>query len=131
MIFLGEGPVARQQLLWLACCLRELAREAEDNLALLGLLKAIVSDLLADRDLSLVLLEWLQRQFAPNTSEREFGSWGSTWDYIRRYDIRSLKGEMVKSCEECEIANFLYLNAVRYEYEWDYEHDTATEEKLQ
>ena len=31
--------------------------------------------------------------------------------------------------EECEIANFLYLNSVPYEYEAPYEHDTATPEK--
>ena len=33
--------------------------------------------------------------------------------------------------EECEIANFLYLNGVPYEYEAPYEHDTATPEKRQ
>lgn len=47
------------------------------------------------------------------------------------YTIRSLKGERVKSFEECEIANFLYLNGVSYEYENSYEHDTATPEKRQ
>ena len=108
-----------------------LAREAEDNLALLGLLKEIVADLLADRDLSVVLLKWFQGQFAPYRNEQEFRSWGEYWDYIRRYDIRSLKGEKVKSYEECEITNFLYLNGVPYEYEADYEHDTATPDKRQ
>ena len=106
-----------------------LAREAEDNLALQGLLKGIVADLLADRDLSVVLLKWFQGQFAPYRNEQDFGSWGEYWDYIRRYDIRSLQGEKVKSYEECEIANFLYLNGVSYEYETKYEHATATAEK--
>ena len=55
-----------------------LAREAEDNLALLGPLKEIVADLLADRDLSVVLLKWFQGQFAPYRNEQEFRSWGST-----------------------------------------------------
>ncbi len=108
-----------------------LAKEAEDNTALLGLLKAIVADLLADRDLSVVLLKWFQGQFAPYRNEQDFQSWDEYWDYIRRYDIRSLKGERVKSYEECEIANFLYLHGVPYEYEADYEHDTATAEKRQ
>ena len=85
-----------------------LAREAEDPRALLGLLKGIVSDLLADRDLSGVLLKWFQGQFAPYRSELECRNWGEYWDYIRRLDIRSLKGEKVKSFEECEIANLLY-----------------------
>ena len=108
-----------------------LASEAEDPRALLGLLKAIVANLLADRDLSGVLLKWFQGQFAPHKSELECRNWGEYWDYIRRFDIRSLKGEKVKSFEECEIANFLYLNGVSYAYEAAYEHDTATPEKRQ
>ena len=51
---------------------------------------------------------------------------GAYWDYIRRYEIRALKGEQVKSFEECEIANFLYLHGVNYEYERTYGHDTGT-----
>ena len=108
-----------------------LAKEAEDNAALLALLKAIVADLLADRDLSGALLKWFQDQFAPYRNEQDFQNWDEYWDYIRRFDIRSLKGEKVKSYEECEIANFLYLHGVPYEYEADYEHDTATAEKRQ
>ena len=108
-----------------------LARAAEDARALLGLLKGIVGELLADRNLSAILLKWFQGRFAPYRSEHECRTWGEYWDYIRRYDIRSLKGEKVKSFEECEIANFLYLNGVSYEYEAAYEHDTATPEKRQ
>ena len=37
----------------------------------------------------------------------------------------------MKSYEECEIANFLYLNGIAYEYEAPYEHETATAEKRQ
>ena len=108
-----------------------LAKVAEDDKALLGLLKHIVADLLADRDISPILLNWFQDRFAPYKSEHEFRSWGEYWEYIRRHEIRSLKGEKVKSFEECEIANFLYLNGVPYKYECAYEHDTATHEKRQ
>jgi len=108
-----------------------LAKVAEDQGALLHLLKGIVDDLLADRDLSAKLLDWFQGKFAPYRSEQECRSWGEYWDYIRRYDIRSLQGERVKSFEECEIANYLYLHGVPYEYEAAYEHDTATPEKRQ
>ena len=108
-----------------------LAKVAEDDKALFGLLKRIVADLLADREISPILLNWFQDQFAPYKSEHEFRSWGEYWEYIQRHEIRSLKGEKVKSFEECEIANFLYLNGVPYEYEHAYEHDTATREKRQ
>ena len=42
-----------------------------------------------------------------------------------------MKGDKVKSYEECEIANVLYLNGITYEYEAPYKHDTATSEKRQ
>ena len=106
-----------------------LAKAAEDEKALIDLLKSIVTDLAAERKFWGFLLEWFQSQFAPYRSEHDFRSQGEYWDYVRRYEIRSLKGEKVKSYEECEIANFLYLNGVPYEYERVYEHDTATSEK--
>ena len=37
----------------------------------------------------------------------------------------------MRSFEECEIANFLYLNGVSYEYEAPYEHDLATADRRQ
>ena len=108
-----------------------LARTAENDRALFDLLKGIVADLLADGALSETVLRWFQDGFAPYRSEHEFDTWGAYWNYIRRHDIRSLKGDKVKSYEECEIANFLYLNGVAHEYEAPYEHETATAEKRQ
>ena len=103
-----------------------LAKVAEDDRALTDLLKRIVADLRTDRTISATLLSWFQEQFAPYRSQSEFQTWGAYWDYIRRYGIRSLEGEQVKSFEECEIANFLYLHGVNYEYERAYEHNTGT-----
>lgn len=108
-----------------------LAASAENDRALFDLLKGIVADLLADGEVSAVLLGWFQDQFAPYRSEHEFSNWGEYWEYIRRNDILSLKGDRVKSFEECEIANFLYLHGVAYEYEAPYEHETATAERRQ
>ena len=108
-----------------------LARTAENDRALFDRLKGIVADLLTDSALSVSLLEWFQDRFASYRSEHEFGNWGEYWNYIRQNDIRSLKGDRVKSYEECEIANFLYLNGIAYEYEAPYEHETATAEKRQ
>ncbi len=95
------------------------------------LLKDIIADLLANSELSTALLEWFRDRFAPYRSEHECRSWSEYYDHIRKFDIRSLKGEAVRSFEECEIANFLYLNGVAYEYEAPYEHDLATSQKRQ
>lgn len=45
--------------------------------------------------------------------------------------IRTLRGEPVKSLEECMIANWLFYNGVDYQYERDYEHETATADHSQ
>ena len=108
-----------------------LAATAENDRTLFDLLKGIVADLLADDELSGTLHEWFREEFAPYRSEHEFRNWGEYHDYIRKFDIRTLKGETVRSFEECEIANFLYLNGVAYEYEAPYEHDLATSQKRQ
>jgi len=42
-------------------------------------------------------------------------------DYLREIETRSLKGDLVKSFEELEIANFLYINGIDYVYEHEYE----------
>ncbi len=108
-----------------------LAQFAEDDKALFDLLKSMIADLVADPKFSNVMLKWFEDHFAPYRSEYDFRTQGEYWDYIRANEIRSLQGERVKSFEECEIANFLYLNGVRYEYETSYEHETATSEKRQ
>ena len=76
-----------------------LAKAAEDEKALIDLLKSIVTGLAAERKFWGFLLEWFQSQFAPYRSEHDFRSQGEYWDYVRRYEIRSLKGEKVKSYE--------------------------------
>jgi len=108
-----------------------LAKVAEDDRALFDLLKSIVADLLENQKFSNLMITWFQNHFAPYRSETEFRNQGEYWNYIRANEIRSLKGEKLKSFEECEIANFLFLNGVPYEYERPYEHETATPERRQ
>ena len=108
-----------------------LAKVAEDDKSLFDLLKNIIADLLADPKFSNVMLRWFEEHFVPHRSEHEFRTQGEYWDYVRANEIRSLQGEKLKSFEECEIANFLYLNGVPYEYERSYEHETATSERRQ
>lgn len=54
-----------------------------------------------------------------------FKSLGEYNNYILENDIRTLQGELVKSYEECEIANFLYRQGISYEYETNYQVNTA------
>ena len=108
-----------------------LAKTATDNTALLDLLKGIIGELLGHHEHGRALIRWLAYSARPYCSEHEFRSLGEYYGYIRNQEIRSLQGELVRSFEECTIANFLYLNGIRYEYERLYEHDTATAKKSQ
>ncbi|MCY3771302.1 MAG: UvrD-helicase domain-containing protein [Gemmatimonadetes bacterium] len=108
-----------------------LSRVAEDDKALFDILRGIIADLTADPGFSDTMLSWFREHFAPYRSQHDFETMGEYWDYVQSQEIRSMKGDLVKSCEECEIANFLYLSGIPYEYERPYEHDTATPEKRQ
>lgn len=76
----------------------------------------------------------------PAKSQFDFDNQGDYIQYLKDQNFRSYKlkevpskgkmtykMEVVKSIEECKIANFLLFNGVNYEYEFPYEHDTATE----
>lgn len=84
--------------------------------------------------------EYITNFLKPAKSPFDFENQGDYIQYIKDQNFRSYKlkevpvngkktykMEIVKSIEECKIANFLLFNGVNYEYEYPYEHDTATE----
>lgn len=88
-----------------------------------------------NRSTDLAFLHKLNKYFSyhstPHKSIYNFRTMGEYYDYLRNHHVRSLKGNLVKSVEECSIANFLYLHGVEYEYEARYEVETATREHRQ
>ncbi len=54
-----------------------------------------------------------------------FKSLGEYNEYLLENEIRTFQGELVKSFEECEIANFLFRQGIVYEYEANYEINTS------
>ena len=76
----------------------------------------------------------------PEKPQEEFKNQGDYFQYLKDKNFKTYqqkeirvngrttyKMEVVKSIEECKIANFLLFNGVSYEYELPYEHDTATQ----
>jgi DNA helicase-4 len=61
----------------------------------------------------------------PYKSVFGFKSLGEYNEYILENEIRTFQGELVKSFEECEIANFLFSQGITYEYEANYQIDTS------
>ena len=76
----------------------------------------------------------------PEKPQGDFKNQGEYFQYLKDQNFKTYKTkeilfkgkttykmEVVKSIEECKIANFLLFNGVNYEYELQYKYDTATQ----
>ena len=70
-----------------------------------------------------VLRVWFGEFYRPYRSEWDFKTLDEYYRYIEDHELRSLKGDRVRSFEELQIANWLFLNDIDYAYESDYEHE--------
>jgi DNA helicase-4 len=57
------------------------------------------------------------------TIKSSIGEYIANVAYKRQKRIKTITGEYLRSIQEVQIANFLYLNNIEYEYEKCYEHD--------
>ncbi len=89
-------------------------------------LQGYLQDMLLDPQYTVDLQAFLLNNLGDYKSPFDFESMGDYLDYIRKERLITFNGESVKSFEESEIANFLALNNVQYEYESLYRFDTAT-----
>ena len=71
-------------------------------------------------------IKYFQHHLYPAANPFDFDSEGEYFDYILANDIRTLKGEAVKSLGECLVANYLFKQGIDYQYEPAYEHRTAS-----
>lgn len=76
--------------------------------------------LLADNDKRKTLLSFLAYHYFPDRAMGEFRSRSEFLQYASRCDIRTLKGEPVRSNQEVQIANWLFLNGIDYVYEAEF-----------
>lgn len=98
---------------------------ATDPMKLWKKILEFIQDRIDDEEFSRLINEYFLFHFLPYKSAFEFKSFGEYVEYLKKFDIRSLKGDRVKSFEECDIANFLYSNGITYEHEKSYEVKTA------
>lgn len=89
------------------------------------LIREILDELSSDAAFERRLDEWFVFYLHEYKSAFDFETLGEYYEFLARNQIVTLNGEVVKSFEECEIANFLSMNGVNYEYEAAYEHATA------
>ncbi|WP_210455133.1 UvrD-helicase domain-containing protein [Vibrio crassostreae] len=77
------------------------------------------------------LLEYFSSYYFVDKNPFEFQSEGEYLQYLTDNDIRSLKGDQVKSYGEVVIANWLFRNGINYEYEASYRFDVSTDQYRQ
>lgn len=103
-----------------------LSRLAEDETMLVVVVDRILVDLLDDPRQSRVVADFITRHRADYRSQFDFDTPGEYYDHVRRSELRALSGDLVRSFEELEIANFLTQHGVRFHYEQSYPVATAT-----
>jgi DNA helicase-4 len=102
-----------------------------DKLKLDKKMEEFIKDNLHDEVFSKLLNDYILFHVNPYESIFNFSGKGEYFDYLKKQEVRSLKGDKVKSFEECEIANFLFSNGINYEYEREYEVPTASRKHRQ
>ena len=94
---------------------------AEDEKAKSKWVQACFEQLIAAHDqYRHLVLEYFRQYYYVEKSHFEFESLGDYYQYLTDNDIRTLKGEQVKSVAELYIANWLFNHGIEYQYEAKY-----------
>ena len=100
-----------------------LAPTATDDKAFLSLIKEILQDVVNRlADVANTVIGWFAGFFDDFPSAWDYQTAHEWYAEIESRNLRTLKGELVKSHEELLIANWLYTKGIAYEYEPTYEH---------
>lgn len=106
-----------------------ISKLATDEKLLYKTIDGWFNELMEDSDYQKKAIRYFEKFLYPVANPFDFDSEGEYFEFIRANEVRTLKGENVKSLEECFIANWLYKMGVQYEYEPSYkEADTRTPE---
>ena len=108
-----------------------LANFVEEQYQYLQYINRVVAQVVKNPELADEVADYFIAHFRPYKDAFDFKNLGEYYDFIKSNKPITLKGELVKSLEELELANYLYANGVSYVYEAQYEFDTATALKRQ
>ncbi|OEG73865.1 AAA family ATPase [Shewanella colwelliana] len=99
---------------------------AEDEKAKDKWVQDTLETLIDDGNYRKQLFEYFSQYYYVEKSPFDFESKGEYFQYLTDNDIRTLKGERVKSFGELYVANWLFSNGIEYQYEAKYEHDVSS-----
>lgn len=101
-----------------------LTNMAEDESARVKFVDTVLTELLMTNSYREKLLNYFANYLYPVRNIFDFKSKKDYIEYCQQVELRTLKGELVKSHEELMIANYLYQQGINYKYEADYIVDT-------
>jgi DNA helicase-4 len=101
---------------------------AKDELASKSKILELLRNRMKEENFAKLINDYFLWNFQTYRSIFEFNSLGEYYQYLRDNGTRALQGHRVESLEECEIANFLYVNGVDYIYEHPYKEKTSDAE---
>lgn len=78
-----------------------------------------------------LVIEYFAYYLKPVVLEPGFGNLDDYYKYSKTERNLTLRRELVKSQQEVMIANFLYINGIKYIYETSYKHETANRDYRQ
>ncbi|WP_157541634.1 UvrD-helicase domain-containing protein [Hymenobacter aerophilus] len=115
-----------------------------DESQLDGFLTGALQELMQQPAYTELLVDFFLYELKPRKPDEEFRHQGEYIQHLQDFNFRSYKTvsrqsngkttykrEIVKSVQECQIANFLLLHNVEYQYEAPYEYRTATAQHAQ
>ncbi len=109
-----------------------LCAEARDPAVMAQTLQGLIErSLVDDDDFRRDFLTFQSRLRQPYRPRWEFKSEAAYRDYLLDVEPRALTGRLLKSYEECEIANWLFINGIPFEYEPVFREDTADKDYRQ
>jgi|TARA_Y100000294_G_scaffold47120_1_gene43953 DNA helicase-4 len=91
----------------------------------------ILRSMLKDKNSKTKIFNFISKHRFPAKYLEDFKSDSDYFEYMRKFELDTLKGEKVKSFEELLIADWLFLNGIYYEYEFPYEHNTSSRKRGQ
>ncbi len=108
-----------------------ISKLAQDELAFRSAVDNILKEILNDPKQSHTVTNFITYHHAPYRFPFDFDTSAEYNEYVRSVELRTLNGVLIKSFEELEIANYLTEHDIKFRYEDQYEHRTATPERRQ
>ncbi len=104
----------------------KIADTAKGDREFLALIARLLREVSKNEPGRTLLFDFVSKHRFPAKYLEDFSTSGQYFEYLRKVEPYTLKGELVKSFEELLIADWLCLNGIAYEYERPYEFKTAS-----